>query len=186
MLVCARSRTREKINRNRPFTTPSPQEMWTRSHSLLRKCDGKQVDTVVIPLSGYPKALLHKGLRLMSDYSSDTFFCNKTAIFPTTSQIKCSHMSTIGSLSNRDSSDWSAWTGHPQPPTTTIRKQNMLSLFRPAPHIDRLPADKVDPFYKRMRWQVFFGIFFGYAGYYGTEKLQPSDALSHRAGLLPR
>ena len=46
------------------------------------------------------------------------------------------------------------------------RKQNMLSLFRPAPHIDRLPADKVDPFYKRMRWQVFFGIFFGYAGYY--------------------
>ena len=44
----------------------------------------------------------------------------------------------------------------------------MLSLFRPAPHIDRLPADKVDPFYKRMRWQVFFGIFFGYAGYQGA------------------
>ena len=42
----------------------------------------------------------------------------------------------------------------------------MLSLFRPAAHIDRLPADKVDPFFKRMRWQVFFGIFFGYAGYY--------------------
>ena len=46
----------------------------------------------------------------------------------------------------------------------------MLSLFRPAPHIDRLPADKVDPFYKRMRWQVFFGIFFGYAGYYLVRK----------------
>ncbi|MCR3970311.1 glycerol-3-phosphate transporter [Aeromonas veronii] len=46
----------------------------------------------------------------------------------------------------------------------------MLSLFRPAAHIDRLPADKVDPFYKRMRWQVFFGIFFGYAGYYLVRK----------------
>ena len=46
----------------------------------------------------------------------------------------------------------------------------MLSLFRPAPHIDRLPADKVDPFYKRMRWQMFFGIFFGYAGYYLVRK----------------
>ena len=46
----------------------------------------------------------------------------------------------------------------------------MLSLFRPAPHIERLPADKVDPFYKRMRWQVFFGIFFGYAGYYLVRK----------------
>lgn len=54
----------------------------------------------------------------------------------------------------------------------------MLSLFRPAAHIDRLPADKVDPFYKRMRWQVFFGIFFGYARLLpGTEKLQSGDAL---------
>lgn len=42
----------------------------------------------------------------------------------------------------------------------------MLSIFKPAPHQARLPADRVDPTYRRLRWQIFMGIFFGYAAYY--------------------
>ena len=33
-----------------------------------------------------------------------------------------------------------------------------------------LPKEKIDPTYKRLRWQVFFGIFIGYAGYYLVRK----------------
>lgn len=32
----------------------------------------------------------------------------------------------------------------------------MLSIFKPAPHIQRLPADKVDPVYRKLRWQIFW------------------------------
>ncbi len=39
-------------------------------------------------------------------------------------------------------------------------------LFRPAPHVDRLPADRLDPEYKRYRAQILSTIFIGYAGYY--------------------
>lgn len=42
----------------------------------------------------------------------------------------------------------------------------MLSFLKPAPHIARLPDDQIDSTYKRLRWQIFFGIFFGYAAYY--------------------
>lgn len=42
----------------------------------------------------------------------------------------------------------------------------MFGPFKPAPHIPELPADKIDSTYKRLRWQVFAGIFFGYAAYY--------------------
>lgn len=42
----------------------------------------------------------------------------------------------------------------------------MFGPFKPAPHIAELPADKVDARYKSLRWQVFAGIFFGYAAYY--------------------
>ncbi|PVX39251.1 OPA family glycerol-3-phosphate transporter-like MFS transporter [Pasteurella langaaensis DSM 22999] len=42
----------------------------------------------------------------------------------------------------------------------------MFGPFKPAPHIAELPADKVDARYKFLRWQVFAGIFFGYAAYY--------------------
>ena len=42
----------------------------------------------------------------------------------------------------------------------------MFGPFKPAPHIAELPADKIDSTYKRLRWQVFAGIFFGYAAYY--------------------
>lgn len=46
----------------------------------------------------------------------------------------------------------------------------MLSLFKPAPHIQRLSADQIDPVYRRLRWQIFMGIFFGYAAYYLVRK----------------
>ncbi len=46
----------------------------------------------------------------------------------------------------------------------------MLSLFKPAPHIQRLSADRIDPVYRRLRWQIFIGIFFGYAAYYLVRK----------------
>jgi len=45
-----------------------------------------------------------------------------------------------------------------------------MSLFKPAPHIEPLPLDRIDPEYKRLRWQVFMGIFIGYAGYYLVRK----------------
>ncbi len=46
----------------------------------------------------------------------------------------------------------------------------MLGIFRPAPHTARLPSDRIDPAYKRLRWQIFAGIFIGYAGYYLLRK----------------
>ncbi|XMR41264.1 hypothetical protein ACLK16_11855 [Escherichia coli] len=63
----------------------------------------------------------------------------------------------------------------------------MLSIFKPAPHKARLPAAEIDPTYRRLRWQIFLGIFFGYAGYYLVmAKLQSGDALPDRTGILPR
>lgn len=46
----------------------------------------------------------------------------------------------------------------------------MLSIFKPAPH--KAPVDEahVDPLYRRLRWQIFMGIFFGYAAYYLVRK----------------
>lgn len=46
----------------------------------------------------------------------------------------------------------------------------MLKFLSPAPHIERLPKEKIDPTYRRLRWQVFMGIFFGYAAYYFVRK----------------
>ena len=46
----------------------------------------------------------------------------------------------------------------------------MLSIFKPAPHKARLPAAEIDPTYRRLRWQIFIGIFFGYAAYYLVRK----------------
>jgi MFS transporter, OPA family, glycerol-3-phosphate transporter len=42
----------------------------------------------------------------------------------------------------------------------------MLGLLKPAPATEPLPAERIDPHYTRLRWQVFAGIFIGYAGYY--------------------
>ncbi len=46
----------------------------------------------------------------------------------------------------------------------------MLSIFKPAPHKARLPTAEIDPTYRRLRWQIFLGIFFGYAAYYLVRK----------------
>ncbi|MEA9390480.1 glycerol-3-phosphate transporter [Acerihabitans sp. TG2] len=46
----------------------------------------------------------------------------------------------------------------------------MLSLFRPAAHKPRVPDQRIDSLYRRLRWQIFFGIFFGYAAYYLVRK----------------
>jgi len=48
--------------------------------------------------------------------------------------------------------------------------EEMISLLKPAPEIPRLPAERVDAAYRRLRWQVFAGIFVGYAGYYFVRK----------------
>lgn len=42
----------------------------------------------------------------------------------------------------------------------------MIGLLKPSPHVERLPADRIDPSYRRLRRQVFAGIFLGYAAYY--------------------
>src|SRR5690606_41383177 len=46
----------------------------------------------------------------------------------------------------------------------------MLTIFKPATHRPALPADRIDPEYKRLRLQVFIGIFVGYAAYYFVRK----------------
>ena len=46
----------------------------------------------------------------------------------------------------------------------------MWSFLRPEPHRPLLPKEQIDPTYKRLRVQVFIGIFIGYAGYYLVRK----------------
>jgi OPA family glycerol-3-phosphate transporter-like MFS transporter len=46
----------------------------------------------------------------------------------------------------------------------------MIGFLRPARHRQPLPEELVDPSYKRLRMQVFLGIFVGYAGYYLVRK----------------
>lgn len=46
----------------------------------------------------------------------------------------------------------------------------MFNIFKPAPQIERLPEDQIDAQYKRLRFQVFLGIFVGYAAYYLLRK----------------
>lgn len=45
----------------------------------------------------------------------------------------------------------------------------MLKIFNflhTAPHISKLPTQKIDARYKKLRWQIFIGVTIGYAGYY--------------------
>ena len=46
----------------------------------------------------------------------------------------------------------------------------MFGIFTPAAHQSRLPAEEIDGEYKKLRWQIFLGIFVGYAGYYLVRK----------------
>ena len=56
----------------------------------------------------------------------------------------------------------------------------MWNFLKPAPHKDLLPEGKIDSSYKSLRWQVFVGIFVGYAGYYIVRK-NFSMAMPHRS-----
>ncbi len=61
----------------------------------------------------------------------------------------------------------------------------MLGFLQPAPVTDRLSAEKVDPEYRRLRRQVFAGIFVGYAAYYhvrNTLALAVPDLLRYFKG----
>lgn len=42
----------------------------------------------------------------------------------------------------------------------------MIHFLKPASAIPPLPAERIDSEYRRLRWQVFSGIFVGYAGFY--------------------
>jgi MFS transporter, OPA family, glycerol-3-phosphate transporter len=42
----------------------------------------------------------------------------------------------------------------------------MIGFLKPAAHVELLPADRRGPEYRRLRRQVFLGIFVGYAAYY--------------------
>jgi OPA family glycerol-3-phosphate transporter-like MFS transporter len=46
----------------------------------------------------------------------------------------------------------------------------MFGIFKPAAHQPLLPAEKIEKEYKQLRWQIFLGIFIGYAGYYLVRK----------------
>lgn len=46
----------------------------------------------------------------------------------------------------------------------------MIGFLKPAAHRPPLPEDRADTTYKRLRLQVFLGIFVGYAGYYLVRK----------------
>lgn len=46
----------------------------------------------------------------------------------------------------------------------------MIGVFKPAKHIDPVSDEEVDQDYKKLRFQVFLGIFIGYAGYYLVRK----------------
>lgn len=46
----------------------------------------------------------------------------------------------------------------------------LSSILLPAPHVARLPDSTIASHYKRLRWQIFCGIFVGYAGYYLVRK----------------
>ena len=42
----------------------------------------------------------------------------------------------------------------------------MLSFLKAAEHVPPRARDDVEPMYRRLRWQIFLGIFFGYSGFY--------------------
>jgi OPA family glycerol-3-phosphate transporter-like MFS transporter len=46
----------------------------------------------------------------------------------------------------------------------------MIGFLRPPRHSAPLPDDQVRRKYTRLRWQVYIGIFVGYAGYYLVRK----------------
>jgi len=47
----------------------------------------------------------------------------------------------------------------------------MFNFLKPPAPKQMLPENEIDPVYKRLRWQVFIGIFVGYIGYYLVRKV---------------
>jgi MFS transporter, OPA family, glycerol-3-phosphate transporter len=45
-----------------------------------------------------------------------------------------------------------------------------MKILQPPVHKEQLPVQQIDPVYKKLRLQVFLGIFIGYAGYYLLRK----------------
>ena len=41
----------------------------------------------------------------------------------------------------------------------------MIGILKPPSHKELLPQEKIEPTYKRLRFQIFMGIFIGYGGY---------------------
>ena len=54
----------------------------------------------------------------------------------------------------------------------------MLSIFKPAPHRARLPEAEIDPLYRRLRWQIFWGSSSGMRRITLCVKTLPRHALS--------
>ena len=46
----------------------------------------------------------------------------------------------------------------------------MFGIFKPAPHQPLIAQEQIEPTYKKLRWQIFVGIFVGYAAYYLVRK----------------
>jgi OPA family glycerol-3-phosphate transporter-like MFS transporter len=46
----------------------------------------------------------------------------------------------------------------------------LTEFLKPAPHTKRISEAEIEPTYNKLRWQVFTGIFVGYAGYYLVRK----------------
>ena len=64
----------------------------------------------------------------------------------------------------------------------------MFAFFRPAAHQAPLPDEQIDDTYKRLRWQIFAGIFIGYAGYYLLRKnfkFDPDDSTTPDSEAFP-
>jgi sugar phosphate permease len=58
-----------------------------------------------------------------------------------------------------------------RPPSQSVRFSSfLLSILKPAANAPAVPAERVDHEYRRLRWQVFAGIFVGYAAYYLVRK----------------
>jgi len=58
--------------------------------------------------------------------------------------------------------------GHPA--HIEIKYGSVISILKPAPVAPRRPASNIDREYRRLRWQVFSGIFLGYAAFYLVRK----------------
>ncbi len=95
---------------------------------------------------------------------SNLFFLN---VYKNTSITKYArfHKSILTTLSYM--SNISLWHKNPY---KYILRRILSNFLKPAKHIKPLPENQIDDTYKRLRLQVFLGIFIGYAGYYLLRK----------------